>query len=371
MALTLSEAFVEQGNSVDLVVMTAQGEHLKSLHNAVRLIDLKCPRLWTSVPSMVRYLRRERPHALLASMPLANGIASWARRIAQVPFQLVLSEHDAKSPVFGDIDSRRHGYRSLVCLLGWSYRWADAIVGVSEGVAENLRKLPGIDPARVRMIYNPVNTALIEQLKKQPLCHPWLDNDSMPVILGVGRLNKEKDFPTLIRAFGLVRKRRTARLIILGEDVERPNLERLIKGLGLEDFVDMPGFVTNPYAYMAKASAFALSSIQEGFGLVLVEAMACGTPVVSTDCPGPREILESGRWGELIPLCDSTRLADGIIRMLENPTSPELLRSRAKDFGVDAACKRYIEVLFPSDNKAIREKTWFNGDGTCEYTASR
>lgn len=346
-ALTLSEALIEQGISVDLVLMIAEGEHLKNVHNSIRVVDLKCPRLWTSLPSMVQYLRKERPQAVLPVMPLANGIASWARRIAQVPLQLVLCEQDAVSLVFGDMDNHKH--KPLQYLIRLSYRWADAIVGSSEGVAERLRKLPGIDPKRVKMIYNPVNSVLIEQLKTKRAPHPWLDDNSIPVILGVGRLEKQKDFPTLIKAFDLVRRRRAARLIILGEEVERANLERLVTDLGLSDLVDMPGYVANPYAYMARASVFALSSVHEGFALVVVEAMACGTPVVSTDCPsGPREILDSGRWGELVPVGDAAALADGIVKTLDAPTPPELLKSRAKDFGVDASCQEYLKILFPT-----------------------
>ncbi|MGA2227570.1 MAG: glycosyltransferase [Syntrophobacteraceae bacterium] len=345
----LCETLIEHGYSVDLVLMIAVGEYLKEVHNSVRIVDLECSRLWTSVPSLVRYLRRERPEAVLALMPLANGVAAWARRLAQVPLQLVLSEHNARSLVFGDVDKRRH--KPLEYLIRLSYRWADAIVAVSEGVAHELKRLPGIDPNRVKVILNPVNSAMIEDLKTQPTFHPWLDEDHIPVVLGVGRLNKQKDFPTLIRAFDLVRKRQSARLIILGEDVERDELDRLISDLDLSHLVSLPGFVANPFAYMARAKVFALSSVHEGLPLVLVEAMACGTPVVSTDCPsGPREILGSGRWGKLVPVGDVVALAEGILKVLEDPTPPALLKSRAKDFGVEAASKRYIEVLFPSAN---------------------
>jgi glycosyltransferase involved in cell wall biosynthesis len=284
-------------------------------------------------------------------MPIANGVAAWARRIAQVPLRLVLSEHAAQSMLFGYTGKRSH--KPLRHMIKLSYRWAEAIVAVSDGVAQELNRVAQIDPGRVRIIYNPVDSVLIEQLKTQPALHPWFDDNSIPIILGVGRLDQQKDFPTLIRAFDLVRKRRMARLIILGEGGERANLEQLVSDLELSDFVDMPGFVENPYAYMARARVFALSSATEGLPMALLEAMACGTPVVSTDCPsGPREILRSRRLGELVPVGDSAALAEGILRMLEVPTSPELLRARVKDFGVDAACKKYIDILFPSGGAA-------------------
>ena len=165
------------------------------------------------------------------------------------------------------------------------------------------------------------------------------------MILGVGRLTQAKDFPTLIRAFALVRKKRAARLMILGEGEERPKLEALVRELGLEREVTLPGFVDNPYKYMKRAAVFVLSSKWEGFGNVLVEAMALGTPVVSTDCPsGPAEILENGRWGRLVPVGDVYALAEAIIETLDEEHHPDVA-NRAKDFAVELAVEKYINVL--------------------------
>ena len=180
---------------------------------------------------------------------------------------------------------------------------------------------------------------------EEALDHPWFLPGEPPVILGVGRLTQAKDFPTLIRAFALVRKKHPARLMILGEGEERSKLETLVQELGLEKEVSLPGFVDNPYKYMKRAAVFVLSSKWEGFGNVLVEAMALGTPVVSTNCPsGPAEILENGRWGRLVPVGDVYALAEAIIETLDEEHHPDVA-NRAKDFAVELAVEKYINVL--------------------------
>jgi glycosyltransferase involved in cell wall biosynthesis len=189
---------------------------------------------------------------------------------------------------------------------------------------------------------------LFEQAK-QPVSHPWFEQNRLPVILAVGRLTKAKDYPTLFRAFSLVRQVRPAKLLILGEGEERSNLERLAIELGIQNDVSMPGFVDNPFAFMAKASVFVLSSAWEGFGNVLVEALACGCPVVATDCrSGPREILDNGRYGRLVPVGDHEALAKAILETLDNPDFPadrQTRLQRAMEFSIDAAVDKYLKVL--------------------------
>src|SRR5262249_37227290 len=146
-----------------------------------------------------------------------------------------------------------------------------------------------------------------------PLSHPWFAPGSLPVILGVGRLTWQKDFPTLIKAFALVRSRQPARLLILGEGEKRLELETIVKELGLAADVCLPGYVDNPFAYMHRCSAFVLSSASEGLPNSLIEAMACGAPVISTDCAsGTAEILENGRYGPLVPVGDVEAMATAI-----------------------------------------------------------
>ena len=199
---------------------------------------------------------------------------------------------------------------------------------------------------RVTTIHNPVDVQAVKEKSRAPLSHPWLGPGSPPVILGAGKLKTQKDFATLLRAFARVRAARPAHMIVLGEGEERRKLEKLARKLGIAAHTVLPGFVDNPFAWMARASVFVLSSAWEGFSNVLVEALACGCSVVSTDCPsGPAEILDAGAYGTLVPVGDDRALADAILAAMRSPRDPERLRSRAAAFSVDAAAGRYLEVL--------------------------
>jgi glycosyltransferase involved in cell wall biosynthesis len=229
----------------------------------------------------------------------------------------------------------------------YSFLWADNVVAVSTGVAQDLLHTIHLPSAKVQTIYNPAVNSQFYEDANCPLDDPWFTHAAPPVVLGVGRLHRQKDFSLLIRAFSLIRKERSVRRMILGEGEDRPALEALVKDLGLEEDVALPGFVENPYRYMKAAAVFALSSRWEGFGLVLVEAMAVGTPVVSTDCPsGPAEILEGGKWGRLVPVGDAHVLAGAIISALDDPSTPEGIHHRVLDFSVDHLMQQYLDVLF-------------------------
>ncbi len=233
-----------------------------------------------------------------------------------------------------------------------AYQSADAIVAISDGVAEDLSARSGIPRAHMTTIYNPVVDAELLEQAQEPIDHPWFGEDQPPVVLGVGRLHPQKDFPTLIAAFKRLRETRPARLVILGKAdripvrSRRDELEQLARRLDVADDVSMPGFTSNPFAFMSKADVFVLSSAYEGLGNVLIEAMACGCPVVSTDCPsGPREILEDGRYGPLVGVADAEGLAEAIGRVLDRPTDKEKLQSRAKMFTVERATRKYLDLL--------------------------
>jgi glycosyltransferase involved in cell wall biosynthesis len=226
------------------------------------------------------------------------------------------------------------------------YKRTKAVVTVSKGVAEDLKSL-GLNSKNFKVIYNPMDIADIKKKAKEDPKHEWLENKSQPILLGVGRLTYQKDFAMLIKAFSKICKNTDARLIILGEGEERKNLQKLVNKLGLQDHVDMPGFVDNPYAYMSKAEVFVLSSRYEGFGNVLVEAMACGTPVVSTNCPvGPSEILDKGKYGKLVPVGDVEAMEKAIIETLHNlKLSADELQKRASHFSVERATDRYLQLI--------------------------
>src|SRR3954452_14198277 len=224
-----------------------------------------------------------------------------------------------------------------------AYGQGDAVVAVSDGVADALARVTGLPRGLIRTIHNPVVGPELEALSREPVAHPWLAPGQPPVVLSAARLTVQKDLPTLLRAFALLRARRAVRLLILG-DLPTPErteasigeLRDLAYRLGVAADVELPGFVENPYAWMARASLFALSSAYEGFGNVLVEAMACGCPVVSTDCPsGPAEILDGGRYGPLVPVGDAEALAEAMARVLAAPPERAELVARADQFSVD------------------------------------
>jgi len=342
--LSLAEGFAQRGFCVDLVLAKAEGPYLKDVSREVRIVDLNASRVIKSLPSLVRYLRSEKPDAMLSAMGHANIVAICARSLAMVSTRVVVSEHSTLSLSMQNAPTKRG--RFMPWLMKFFYPRANGIIAVSKGVADDLARVIGLPRKRITVIYNPVVTPEVLQKAQEPIDHPWFRPGEPPVILGIGRLTRQKDFPTLIRAFALVRKERPARLMILGEGEERHNLEDLSRKLEITDDVDMPGFVDNPYKYMAHAAVFVFSSAWEGFGNVLVEAMACGCPVVSTDCPsGPAEILENGRYGRLVPVGDVESLARAIIETLNDPPDGKQLRRRAEDFSAERIVDKYLELF--------------------------
>ena len=260
--------------------------------------------------------------------------ATMAARVARHRVRIVGTLH-------GAVKSRRWLSRARR-----SYPNVDAAVGVSRGVASELTEVVGVPSDRVHTIYNPVVSPALDQEMNRPADHSWLDNPDQRVVLAAGRLDKHKDFLTLLTAFAKLRERCSVRLIVLGKGRLRPQLESQARELGVAEHVDFPGFVRNPYAFMAKASLFVLSSRYEGLPTVLIEAMACGCPVVSTNCPfGPDEILEGGRWGELVPVGDANALSEAMLRTLDSPHPKDALRKRASAFGVEHAVARYERLL--------------------------
>jgi glycosyltransferase involved in cell wall biosynthesis len=216
---------------------------------------------------------------------------------------------------------------------------------VSGGAADDLARTSGLSRDRVQVVYNPVITPAMLALAREAPDHPWYAHGQPPVILGVGRLTRQKDFATLVRAFALARQQRPARLIILGEGEDRAALEALIRELGVADDVALPGFRDNAMAYMAGSALFVLSSAWEGLPTVLIEALAAGARVVSTDCPsGPREILQGGRLGALVPVGDAAALAAAMGEALARPAAPPPADALAP-FTRDAAVDRYLHLI--------------------------
>lgn len=343
--VTLANEFASRGYQVDLVVAHADGPFRSEVADGVNVVNLRARRVLASIPGLIRYLRNNRPDALLSAMGHTNIAALLAKELSGVGCRLVVSEHTHLSNANGGGPSRK-GFlvRRLRRAL---YPRADSVVAVSSGVADDLAQISNLDRAALSVIHNPVTRPEMVELRREPVEHPWLNDRAVPVVMGMGRLTPAKDFLSLIRAFARLRETMEARLLILGEGELRPVLEAEVERFTLSEYVSMPGFVSNPYAHVARADVFALSSRWEGFGNVLVEAMACGTPVVSTDCDsGPAEILEDGAWGRLVPVGDAEALANALQETLEETDRPDV-EQRAQAFTVDAAVDAYLRLLVP------------------------
>jgi glycosyltransferase involved in cell wall biosynthesis len=340
----LVTGFLGRGLEVDLVLARAEGPLLPSVPRGARTVDLAAGRTFGALFGLTDYLRRERPFGLIAAPAHANIIAAWAKLLARAPTRLVVTAHNTVSLAVRNSPKIQEKIYPL--LLRIFHPAADAIVAVSHGVADDLARWAGIPRRRITVIHDPVVTGALDRLKAAPLAHRWFTPGGQPVVLAAGRLAAQKDFHTLLQAFAVLRRQRLARLVILGEGELRGELEAQVRGLGLVTDVDLPGFVDNPYAFMARCGVFVLSSRWEGFGVVLVEAMACGAQVVATDCPnGPAEILEHGRLGRLVPVADAPALAEAMAAAMDRPVPAESLRARALEFSVEAATGRYLQVL--------------------------
>ena len=310
----------------------------------IRVIDLKVKHTHLALPALTRYLRKERPDVLMAAKDRAVRIAVLARLFAHVKTRLVGQLHNNIS---GYLETKTPLQRWVRCApMRWLFPHVDLIITVSEGVIEDTIKVAGYPRERLVALPNPIITPDVFRKSEEPVGHPWFGTPSIPVILGAGRLTKEKGFATLIRAFKIVRQHKDCKLVIIGEGPLRPDLENLVDELGLADSVAMPGYTDNPYAWMKKSSLFVLSSLWEGSGNVLIEAMALGVPSISTDCPyGPSETLANGKYGALVPVDDPESMAKAMLDTLSNPISAKELYDAVAPFYVENSTQRYLEVL--------------------------
>ena len=309
----------------------------------VKTVVLRAPRLKFAVPELVMFLLRDKPDIVMSHMSLANIVALVARGLARERPAVLCVEHNTPTVEY------RYGSRTqrlIPMLMRATYRSADAIVSVSRSSARDLEHLLGVPYRPVHVIYNPIVSPALVASAAESVDHPWFSDGRSKVVLSVGRLTRQKNYGLLLEAFShvLAREER-ARLVILGEGELRGELEGQAEALEIERFVDLPGFVPNPYPYMRAASVFALSSVYEGLPTVLVEALACGAPVVTTDSPGgAREILGDGRYGTVVPNDDAVALADAILATLAEDRRDAGVE-RAKDFTVETAIAAYDRLL--------------------------
>ena len=345
MVLNLVREFAAQpGLAVDLVLIREESRHLGDLPQGVNVVRLGVRHSALAVLPLARYLRRARPDALLAAKDRAGRAALRARALARVPTRVVIRLGTTLSEAIRDRSALRRWlrYRPIRA----AYRHADAIVAVSEGVAADVLSIAGLPPERVQVVRNPVVTADLARQAAAAVAHPWLGDPAVPVVMGIGRLTRQKDFPTLIRAFARLRRARPARLLILGEGADRAALVDLARTEGVAGDVALPSFQANPYAWLARARLFVLSSAWEGSPNALTAALALGVPVVSTDCrSGPRELLAGGRYGPLVPVGDVEALATAMNEVLARPLPADELKSAVREYGAEHSARRYLEIL--------------------------
>lgn len=345
--LQFVRGFIDRGIQIDLVLAKAKGELKSEIPEEVRVIDFdvdtRYPITLTALPRMVEYLRSESPPVMLSNTGGANVVplvADW------------LIGGDTHIIAKGGVESRRKriengDWRGLLMttLVRWTYRWTDdVVIGERESADEFLQTVPEIRD-KLHIVHPPVITDNFLSKSREPLDHRWYTSNDAPVVLAVQRLEEPKDTATIIRAFDRLRDKRDVRLVILGEGDKREELESLISELGLEDSVFMPGFVTNPYNYMRHSDLFVLSSNKETFGKSLIEAMACGCPVVASDAPpgGVANILEDGKWGELVPVNSPDDMAAAMDESLGNPV--EGIEDRANHFSLDSTINQFLEII--------------------------
>ncbi|MCL1475706.1 glycosyltransferase [Argonema antarcticum] len=355
--LNLAHGFAKKGLKVDMVLCKAEGSYLPQVLEEVRIVDLntsefdkgrtlKLPtslQSTTSLPKLVLYLRQEQPTALLSATHYPNEIAVLAKYLARVPTRVVVTEHTTLSLEAQSVEQISSRLAPLAARI--FYPWADGIVAVSQGVARDLANLTRIPLKRIQVIYNPAIAPESIEKAKEPVDHPWFAPGEPPVVLGIGRFVKQKDFSTLIRAFAKVRQVRQVRLMMLGSGREQKQLEALVHELNINDDVAWIGFVKNPFAYMKQAAVFVLSSAWEGLPTVIIEAMAVGIPVVSTNCEsGPAEILDNGKYGDLVPVGDSELMAEAILRVLSG-NCKSVDSAWLEQFTGSTAIQKYLDTL--------------------------
>ena len=345
----LIPAIAAKGIRVDLLHIRNHGVYLDEIPANVRVVELGTAHTYTSLIPLIRYLKQQRPDVLLSDKDRVNRVSLWAKRLAGVPARVVVRNGTTVSKDLAGRDALDR-WLHYISMHYW-YPRADAIIVPSQGAADDMARFAKLPDGRITVVRSPLVTEKIIQDAKSSPDHPWFTNKSVPVILGVGELSKQKGFDTLIQAFAIVRKTRRCKLVLLGKGRGRPMLESLVQELNLADDVSLPGFVKNPFAYMMRADVFVLSSTYEGFGNVLVEALALGTPVVSTDCPsGPRETLQNGKYGRLVPVGDAAAMAQAISDTLDHPMASDMLKEAARPFYLDTSCNRYLEVLGLKDD---------------------
>lgn len=344
--LTMANALADSNYAtrVDLLVNKIEGPYIKDVSKSINLVSLNSKRTAFSLIPLAKYLNKQQPNVIISAMNYVNIITVIAKMLSHSKTHVIVTEH---TDLMAAMRDNKNALRNFILktLMQYTYKKADAIVAVSKGAAKALAQQTKIDISKITTIYNPVVTDKLIHEQHELINHPWMKKET-PYIIGVGRLIPLKNFEALITAYSYVQRYIDINLVILGQGHLKEELQKLVRDLRIEEKVLFTGFVDNPYPWIKNAECFVLSSRYEGLPTVLIEAMACGTPIVSTDCPsGPSEILENGLWGELVPISDIEALSKAILKVLSKDYVKKDVMERASFFSVDNALKGYLTIL--------------------------
>ena len=341
--LRLIKGFIQNGLDVDLVIATPRLKMIHAIHPEVNIIKLGSRKATFSLFKLMRYIRKNKPEIILSHLNRANRIVLLAKYLTRSPVKVFVVEHTTGSVAKSQSTLIHNIFTSFS--YRFLYKYAEEIIHVSNGAARDLEDLLGWEPGRIKVVYNPVVDDGSSE-KSYSIPHPWFNPEQPPVIVSMGRICAPKDYVTLIKAVDIVRKTREVRLLILGDGRERKKIEDLIQEYGLINNVQIMGIVDDPFPYLFHADLFVLSSTREALPTVIIEALSCGCPVVSTECKyGPSEILNDGIFGKLVPVGNSNAMAIAIIHSLDNIPDRSTLRNRANEFSIQKSTDLYIRIL--------------------------
>lgn len=345
MVMNLVREFAKQLPTLDLLVLRASGPHFSNIPDNVNVIHLKSKHTLTAIPELARYMKSSGVQTMLVAKDRATRAAIVARMLSGKDIRIV-SRLGTNLSTALEHRSKLSGWLRTAPMK-WIYPKVNKIVAVSEGVRQDTLSLTKVSEENVCVIRNPVITTNIDNIESdQENLHSWLTDKNEFVIMGIGRLSVQKDFSCLLKAFSKVRNEHTCKLIILGEGKLRDALEEEAKQLEIDQDVALPGFQSNVLSWLKAADLFVLSSRWEGSPNALTEALATGTPSVSTRCPsGPNEVLNEGEFGALVEVGDYENLAKAIGTTIANPLPPDTLKRAVDEYRAEISARHYLNTL--------------------------
>jgi len=331
----------KRGYCVEILKIKNHGPYFEKIPDGVKIVEFKTSHVYSSFFFLLNYLKYNPPDVLLTDKDRVNRIAIIAKLLSGAKTRLFVRIGTTVS-----VNLKNRGIIDRFIQkksIRWLYRLADKVITPSNGSADDLSRYTGFEREKILPLPSPIVPESILMKKFNPPNHPWLKHKTCPVILGVGELCRRKDFLTLLSSFRIVLNFLDARLIILGRGKQKDLLLSFVRRWDMENKVDFPGFVRDPYLYMANADVYVHSSLWEGLSFAIVEALALGTPVVSTNCPGGHaEILQNGKYGELVPVKDPEKMARAIIDILKNPKDAEFLKQAARPYTIKQSTDAYL-----------------------------